>query len=113
MKTLRERNQRSCGRSVLAALLAVFASAASAQAPREAIVTREAQDLYRAGVTNPYYLKTVNCREQIFGDRVTFRWNVGTKGGVMIRRGATDKVCYIEKVFREVDVRTMQPITGF
>ena len=113
MKAHSERTTGACGpRWILAALLAVFASAATAAAPREAIITKEADNLYRAGITNPYYLKTVNCSEQIFGDRVTFRWNLGTKGGVFITR-TNNKMCFIEKVLREVDVKTMQPLAEF
>jgi hypothetical protein len=76
-------------RLIFAGLLALSTSA-SAQAPREAMVTRETQDLYRAGITQVYYLKTQNCNEQIYGDRVTLRWNLCGKGGVMIRRGPVD-----------------------
>ena len=74
-------------RWLLAVLIAVSASAVAA--PKDALITREAQDLYRAGV-GQFYLRTMNCHEQIFGDRVTFRWTPGARGGVMFFRG-TDR----------------------
>ena len=94
-------------RWLLAALTAVSLSAVAA-APKEALITREAQDLYRAGV-GQFYLRTLNCHEQIFGDRVVFRWTPGGRGGVMFFRG-NDRSCIIQKVLREVDPDTMQPI---
>ncbi|MCC7485790.1 MAG: hypothetical protein IT529_12495 [Burkholderiales bacterium] len=96
---------RAC--AVPAALL--LCAAAHAAMPRDVIVTRESQDLYRAG-SGSFYIKTTGCTEQIYSDRVTLKMNIGVKGGMMFTRAG--RACVIDKLLREVNPATMLPAEG-
>ncbi len=86
-------------RWVLAAL-ALIAGPAAAAPPKQIFVTREVQDLYRAAA-GTFYIKTIGCQEQIFGDRADLKLNIGSKGGMLIFRNG--HVCVIQKFLREVE----------
>ena len=111
MNANRDSVKAYCRLAAMFVALSALAGAALAKPPREALITREVQDLYRAG-TGAYYLRTIGCHEQVYGDRVVLRWNIGIKGGMMVFRN--NKICVIDKVLREVDPDTMQPqVTPF
>lgn len=81
------------------------ASAAMAAAPKEVIVTREMQDIYRIGMersgSGTTYIRTKNCNENVYGDRVSLKLNISIRGGNMIFRNG--RVCTIDRFLREVD----------
>ena len=81
--------------------------------PKQVLVTREAQDIYRVA-SGPIYIKTLNCYEQIYGDRADLKLFRGSKGGTMIFRSG--RVCAIAKFLREVDPYSLEgvwPLTLF
>jgi hypothetical protein len=84
----------------------VVACAAAAAPPKQVIVTREAQDLYRVAAGS-FYIKTLNCHEFVYGDRADLKLNIGVRGGTMVFRNA--RACAIDKLLREIDPSTMQP----
>jgi len=76
------------------------ASAAMAAAPKEVMVTREMQDIYRIG-SGTTYIRTKNCNEYVYGDRVSLKLNISIRGGNMIFRNG--RVCAIDRFLKEVD----------
>jgi hypothetical protein len=80
--------------------LAVFSGTAAAAPPKWVLVTREAQDLYRVD-SGTFYIKTIGCQEQIFGDRADLKLNIGSKGGMLVFRN--NHVCVIQKFLREAE----------
>jgi hypothetical protein len=90
--------------------LALFAGAATAAPPKQVLVTREVQDLYRVA-SGTFYIKTTGCQEQVFGDRADLRLNIGSKGGMLLFRSG--RVCVIQRLLREVDPADLGPGGGF
>jgi hypothetical protein len=83
------------------AALALFAGAAAAQAPAQILVTREAQDLYRATAGGNFYIRTLACHEHVYEDRAGLRVNFITKGGLLTFRNG--KSCVVDKFLQELD----------
>lgn len=85
------------------AALALYAGAATAQAPAPAhiLVTREAQDLYRATAGNNFYIRTISCHEHVYEDRADLRVNTITKGGLLSFRNG--KSCVVDKFLQEIE----------
>jgi hypothetical protein len=79
-------------------------STATAAAPKEALVTREMQNLYRIGndrIGSPTtYIRTVNCNEYVYGDRVSLKLGIGPRGGAMVFRSG--RICTIDRFLREI-----------
>ena len=90
--------------------LCVTASAAMAAPPKQVLVTREVQDLYRVA-SGTFYIKTTGCQEQVFGDRADLRMNIGSKGGMLLFRNG--HVCVIQRFLREVDPNDLGPGGAF
>jgi hypothetical protein len=82
------------------AALGLCAASALAAPPRNIIVTREIQDLYRVA-TGTFYLKTLNCHEHVYEDRADLRPNAIGKGAMLLFRNG--RQCVVEKFFQEVD----------
>ena len=82
------------------------ASAAMAAAPKEALVTREMQNIYRIGNDQSQtgspttYIRTVNCNEYVYGDRVSLKLGIGRRGGAMVFRNG--RICTIDRFLREI-----------
>jgi hypothetical protein len=86
-------------------------SAAMAAAPKEVLVTREMQDIYRIGIdriSGTTYIKTVNCNEHVYGDRASLRLNISIRGGTMIFRNG--RVCKIDRFLKEVDPKMLDAL---
>ena len=95
------------------AALALYAGAATAQAPgptpapapgpapAQILVTREAQDLYRAMAGNNFYIRTISCHEHVYEDRADLRVNAITKGGLLSFRNG--KTCVVDKFLQEIE----------
>ena len=96
---------RKCFARRACAALALCACAASAAPPREVLITREVQDLYRVG-SGRYYVKTIGCHENVFNDRANLRFNISGKGGMLLFR--TGKQCVIDKFLTEVETSKVQ-----
>jgi hypothetical protein len=75
--------------------------------PKQILVTREAQDMYRVA-SGPIYVRTRNCYEQVFGDRADLKLIRGIKEGTMIFRSG--RSCAIEKFLREVDPYSLEGV---
>ena len=84
----------------MVAALGLCACIATAAPPRQLIVTREVQDLYRAS-TGVFYMKTIGCHEQVFGDRAELRFNISGRGGMLLFRNG--RQCLVEKFLQEVE----------
>jgi hypothetical protein len=91
------------GRRWLLVALALHACAAFAQReiPAQILVTREAQDLYRASAGGNFYIKTMNCHEHVYSDRAGLRVNVITRGGLLSFRNG--KACVVDKFLQEIE----------
>jgi len=87
--------------------LALIAGAAAA-APKEVLLTREVQDLYRVG-SGTFYIKTSGCSEQVFGDRVELQLNISSTGGMLHFRNG--RLCAVQKFLRETDGSSL-PTSG-
>ena len=83
------------------AALALYTGAATAQAPAQILVTREAQDLYRATAGGNFYIRTIGCHEHVYEDRAGLRVNAITKGGLLSFRNG--KACVVDKFLQEID----------
>lgn len=84
------------------AALALYTGAATAQtSPAQILVTREAQDLYRASASKPFYIKTISCHEHVYEDRAGLRANAITRGGLLTFRNG--KSCVVDKFLEEVE----------
>ena len=92
-------------RSAALAALGFIACTAAAAPPREILVTREVQDLYRVA-TGPYYLKTIGCSENVYSDRASLRFNISGKGGMLIFRNGHQ--CVIERFFEDIEPNKIQ-----
>ena len=88
--------------------LSVLACAATAAPPKQVIVTREAQDLYRVA-SGSFYIKTLNCHEFVYSDRADLKVNIGVRGGTLMFRN--NRSCTIDKLLREIDATTMEAIS--
>jgi hypothetical protein len=82
------------------ALLGLCACAAGAAPPREVMITREVQDLYRVSA-GTFYIKTIGCYENVYGDRAQVRLNISGKGGMLLFRN--NKQCVIDKFLTELE----------
>ena len=80
--------------------LGLFACAALAAPPREVLVSREVQDLYRVS-SGLFYIKTIGCYENVYNDRAGLRLNISGKGGMLFFRNG--KQCVVEKFFVEIE----------
>ena len=81
--------------------LALYGCTAAAQQEGQVLVTREAQDLYRAMAGGNFYIKTMNCNEHVYSDRASLRVNTITKGGMLSFRSG--KTCVVEKFLQEIE----------
>ena len=94
----------------IAAALGLCACSAAAAPPQQVMVTREVQDLYRVS-TGTYYMKTIGCYEQIFGDRADLRLNISGRGGMLLfRNGHT---CVVDKFLVEIEASKLPRPTLF
>src|SRR5215510_8352320 len=91
-------------RWALAALGFVVCTATAAP-PKEVLITREVQDLYRVS-SGIFYIKTIGCSENVYGDRAGLRFNIGGKGGMLLFRNG--RQCVIDKFLEEVDNARIQ-----
>src|ERR1043166_4952902 len=82
------------------AVLRLCACAATAAPPREVLVSREIEDLYRVSA-GTFYIRTIGCHEAVFNERAGIRINISGKGGMLLFR--TGKQCVIEKFLVEVE----------
>jgi hypothetical protein len=85
-------------RWLAAAALAAIACQGTAAPPKEAIISRESQDLYRAEI-GKYWIKTSGCNEHVYTDRVTMRFT--PLGKTMYFRSG--RFCKIERFLKEVN----------
>ena len=83
------------------AAVGLSTSAIAAYPPAQILVTRESQDLYRASAGGEFYIKTVNCYENVYSDRAILRLNAITKGGYLSFRNG--KACTVDKFFQQVE----------
>ena len=100
-------NQRRAHRLFVA--LSLIGSTAAAAPPKDVLVTRESQDLYRVA-SGEFYIKTIGCQEYVFEDRADLKLNIGSKGGMLVFRN--HHICVIQKFLRETDpadIRGPQP----
>jgi hypothetical protein len=67
------------------------------------------QDIYRVGVERQgletTYIRTKNCSEFVYGDRVSLKLNISVRGGAMIFRNGHS--CTIDRFLKEVDPNRM------
>ena len=88
-----------CIRLMLAALT-LIAGASAAAPPKQVLVTREVQDLYRVA-SGTFYMKTIGCQEYVYGDRADLKLNIGSKGAMLVFRN--NHICVVDKFLREID----------
>ena len=92
------------------AALGLCACTAMAAPPREVLVTREVQDLYRVA-SGTFYMKTIGCNEIVYSDRASLRLNISGKGGMLIFRSG--RQCVVEKFLQEIDDTKVQAIPSY
>ena len=90
----------TCRLRWMLAALGLCACAATAAPPRQLLVTREVQDLYRVA-DGAFYLKTIGCHEMVFSDRADLRLNISGRGGMLLFRSG--RQCLVEKFLQDVE----------
>jgi len=85
--------------------LGLVACAATAAPPREIFITKEVPDLYRVS-SGIFYIKTIGCTENVYGDRAALRFNISGKGGMLLFRNG--RQCVIDKFLEEVESSKVQ-----
>jgi len=91
------------------AALGFCACIATAAPPKQVLVTREVQDLYRVAA-GAFYMKTIGCSEQVYGDRADLRINISGKGGMLLFRNGHQ--CVVEKFLEEVEPSKIKMTPG-